>query len=47
MPIIGQEFVALKLSTPGVGEFDFSENVFVYIKLPLDKTFHLGFKFMN
>ena len=28
MPIIGQEFVSLKLTTKGVGSFDFTKNVF-------------------
>jgi len=28
MPIIGQEFVSLKVSTKGVGSFDFTDNVF-------------------
>ena len=28
MPIIGQEFISLKITTKGVGSFDFTENVF-------------------
>ena len=28
MPFIGQEFVALKIETPGVGEINFSDNLF-------------------
>ena len=27
--IVGQEYVKLKIVTPGVGEFDFTDNVFV------------------
>jgi len=33
MPVVGQEFVSLKLSTPGVGTFDFTENVFSVYKV--------------
>ena len=28
MPIVGQEFVSIKLTTKGIGSFDFTENVF-------------------
>ena len=28
MPIIGQEFVALKIESPEIGEINFSDNVF-------------------
>ena len=28
MPIIGQEFISLKITTKGVGSFDFTKNVF-------------------
>ena len=28
MPIVGQEFVSFKVTTKGVGSFDFTENVF-------------------
>ena len=28
MPIVGQEFISIKLTTKGIGSFDFTENVF-------------------
>ena len=33
MPIIGQEYVSLKLTTKGVGSFDFTDNVFSVFKV--------------
>ena len=35
MPIVGQEYVKLKIVTPGVGEFDFTDNVFVVHRVSL------------
>ena len=44
MPIVGQEFVSLKLSTPGVGEFDFTENVFCIYKITSRQDISSGFQ---
>ena len=35
MPIVGQEYVKLKIVTPGVGEIDFTDNVFVVHRVSL------------
>ena len=42
MPIIGQEFVSLKLSTPGVGTFDFTNNVFCVHKVSVRQDASVG-----
>ena len=42
MPIIGQEFVSLKLSTPGVGNFDFTNNVFCVHKVSVRQDASVG-----
>jgi len=38
MPIIGQEFVALKIESPEIGEINFSDNVFA-IPQAIERSF--------
>ena len=42
MPIVGQEFVSLKVSTKGVGSFDFTENVFSVHKISARQDISAG-----
>ena len=42
MPIVGQEFVSLKLETPGVGTIDYTDNVFCVQKISSRKGFSVG-----
>ena len=42
MPIVGQEFVSLKLETPGVGVIDYTDNIFCVQKVSSRKGFSVG-----
>ena len=42
MPIVGQEFVSLKLETPGVGTIDYTDTVFCVQKVTSRKGFSVG-----
>jgi len=42
MPIVGQEFVSLKLETPSVGTIDYTDNVFCVQKISARKGFSVG-----
>ena len=42
MPIVGQEFVSLKLETPGVGVIDYTDNIFCVQKISSRKGFSVG-----
>ena len=42
MPIVGQEYISLKLETPGVGVIDYTDNVFCVQKVSSRKGFSVG-----
>ena len=42
MPIVGQEFVSLKLETPGIGTIDYTDTVFCVQKVTSRKGFSVG-----